>query len=243
MSTAELNILERDVELARERFADDLARLRNPENYTALKNDLLEEARRTKDDLLDKAKRTATDTASQFVEQMKQKAMANPAAALAIGAGVAWRLLHRPPIASLLVGIGAVSLWRTPSQPSHASIYDAHPEYRSLARPLTQLSDAAEAAKDKVHDWAVEVRDVVQEKATSLADQASTALQEATSTARDMTRQAADQVTAAAQKTGSAVRDAMPDEEGRDKLLLGAAILAVTAAVGIAYQRRNEQET
>jgi hypothetical protein len=32
----------------------------------------------------------------------------------------------------------------------------------------------------------------------------------------------------------------VPDEERRDTLLLGAATMAIAAAVGIAFQRRNE---
>ena len=48
MSAADLNALERDVEAARARFADDLARLRSPANHARFKDDLLAEARETK---------------------------------------------------------------------------------------------------------------------------------------------------------------------------------------------------
>src|SRR6185437_14414318 len=38
---------------------------------------------------------------------------ANPSAALAIGAGLAWRLVKHPPLATALIGAGVLSLWRT----------------------------------------------------------------------------------------------------------------------------------
>ena len=47
MSAADLNALERDVEAARARFADDLARLRSPANLARFKDDLWAEARET----------------------------------------------------------------------------------------------------------------------------------------------------------------------------------------------------
>jgi hypothetical protein len=53
MSAAELNALERDVEQARARFADDLARLRSPANLARLKNDLWADVRETKDEVVD----------------------------------------------------------------------------------------------------------------------------------------------------------------------------------------------
>jgi hypothetical protein len=49
MTAADLNALERDVEQARARFANDLARLRSPTNLTRFKDDLWAEARETKD--------------------------------------------------------------------------------------------------------------------------------------------------------------------------------------------------
>ena len=46
----------------------------------------------------------AKDGAQRLFTELKDRAAANPVAALAIGAGLAWRLVHRPPIATLLVG-------------------------------------------------------------------------------------------------------------------------------------------
>ena len=49
MSGSNLQSLERDVELARDRFAHDLARLRSPETISEFKDTLWAEARETKD--------------------------------------------------------------------------------------------------------------------------------------------------------------------------------------------------
>jgi hypothetical protein len=85
MSQADLNALEREVELTRAKFADDLARLRAPHTLAAFKDDLWAHARETKDGIL---------------ADLKARAAANPAAVAAVAAGVAWRLFHRPPIRS-----------------------------------------------------------------------------------------------------------------------------------------------
>jgi hypothetical protein len=49
MSEANLNALERDVELTRAKFAHDLARLRSPHNLAEFKEELWAHARETKD--------------------------------------------------------------------------------------------------------------------------------------------------------------------------------------------------
>jgi hypothetical protein len=69
MSAAELNALERDVEQARARFADDLPRLRSPANLTRLKHDLWADVRETKDEVVDKAKDAAQDGAQRLVAE------------------------------------------------------------------------------------------------------------------------------------------------------------------------------
>jgi hypothetical protein len=48
-----------------------------------------------------------------------------------------------------------------------------------------------------------------------------------------------DKAGAMAARASQTLRDAVPDQDERDAYLLGAAALAVAAAVGIAYQRRD----
>ena len=77
-----------------------------------------------------------------------------------------------------------------------------------------QSAQLAGASKEKVRQWSVEVEGAVRDvpdHAASLAHQASRATQ------------------------------ALFDQDTRDNLLLGTAGLAVLAALGVAYQRRNAE--
>jgi gas vesicle protein len=252
MSAAELNALEREVERTRARFANDLARLRSPHNIAEFKEDLWAEARDTKDG---------------FVADLTARAAANPLAVAALVGGVAWRLFHRPPIATLLVGLGLVGLLRTSPTPSdYANAEDLFDPDRWPSR----ANDMAESAKQKVQDWGAQAKEAARdateqatEIAASMADRASDALsdvadaardrlRDASDTARDRLRDAsdtararmtrfADDATSVSDQAAARVRAAMPDRDDRDKILLGAAALAVTAAVGIAFQRRGHQ--
>ena len=105
--------LERDVEAARAKLARDLSTLRSPATSSEFIAAVKEEALDAKNMLIDKAKSGLQSTVRGFVEDLKARAAANPAAALAIGAGIAWRLFQKPPIATALVGAGLVSLFRT----------------------------------------------------------------------------------------------------------------------------------
>ena len=268
MSQPDLDELERDVEQARARFAYDLARLRSPHNLSAFKDDLWAEATQTKDELIEKTKEAAKDGAQRLFTDLKERAAANPAAALAIGAGLAWRIAHRPPIASLLVGIGLVSLLRTsPSQTStpYMGLYDEDPPKRRLDKDnlVSRASGVAESAKDRVQEWTGEAgnaaRDTVtqiKETVTSAADRVSDAARETVTQIKDGAASAADRishttreaVTSVSDKAASVtdkasrvLHDAVPDQKTRDQYLFGVAALAVAAAMGIAIQRRARE--
>jgi gas vesicle protein len=247
MSAAELNALERDVEQARARFADDLARLRSPANLARLKNDLWADVRETKDEVVDKAKDAAQDGAQRLVTELKARAAANPLATIAIGAGLAWRLVHRPPIATALVGLGLIGLARTtPSQRAprpYMGLLDEDPLPQRRGGDLASLADAA---KEKVQDWSAQAGDAIRqtageiaEKAASVAESASDALQGARHAARETAAEVADRAGSMAARVSQTVRDAVPDRDDRDTILLATAAVAVAAAVGIAYQRRD----
>jgi hypothetical protein len=242
MSQADLNALEREVELTRARFADDLARLRSPRNLAAFKEDLWAQARETKDEMIDKTKEAAGDAARRILAELKARAAANPAAALALGAGLAWRLVHRPPIATLLVGVGLVGLLRTsPSQTKHD---------RGVAGLAAQTSALADAARRKVLDWGAQASDAarevttqIAEKVASAADRTSDALHDVGHTTRESVARVADNAAFVSDRASSRLRAAIPSRDDRDTYLLGAAALAVTAAVGIAFQRRAQEDT
>jgi gas vesicle protein len=251
MSAAELNALERDVEQARARFADDLARLRSPANLARLKNDLWADVRETKDEVVDKAKDAAQDGAQRLVAELKARAAANPLATIAIGAGLAWRLVHRPPIATVLVGLGLIGLARTtPSQRAshpYMGLLDEDPVAQRRAGDFASHAEAlVDAAKEKVQDWSAQAGDAIRqtageiaEKAASVAENASDALQGARHAARETAAEVSDRAGAVAARVSQTVRDAVPDRDDRDTILLATAAVAVAAAVGIAYQRRD----
>jgi hypothetical protein len=266
MSSTELDLLEREVEHARARVAGDLARLRSSSNLDNLKQDLWARASQTKDELVESTKDAASSATQRAIDEVKNRAMANPAAALAIGAGLAWRIFQRPPIASLLVGIGLVSLLRTsPFQGTRSGpetmgdrLTRAHQDLQSQASAalenaatragewtqragdtartaMTSIAEGADAAAERLSDAARGAATQVKEAVEHASDSASSAAQQAS-------RMASETVWDVSGKASSAIQGAVSDPETRDKYLLGFAALAVAAAVGIAYQRRMEQQ-
>ena len=160
MSSAELNALEREVESARGRVAGDLVRLRSPATMSDFKDELWAEARKSKDQLVETSSNYVSDTAQRVLSDIKGRAAANPAAALAIGAGLAWQLLRRPPIASLLVGAGIFGLMKTRPDPD-ADIADG------IAR---QAHDVSTLVAERVQSWSAEAAQVGQQAAAKVVD-------------------------------------------------------------------------
>lgn len=258
MSDKTLRQFEGDVEMARMRLTDSLATLRSPETISAFTDDLKKEALNTKDALVDQVKTAAQSKVTGLVEGLKAKAAANPAAALAVGAGLAWHFIRNPPIASALVGLGILSLWRTDASYPPGSY---RPDYLAVGkqRLKEQASDAllkvkdiaiegqdamsaktadlADAAKDRAQRWTADIREAVEEAGASLkADAPSIApsAAEDSGTFTKVTERAGEVFDSAA----AATRSALHNPESRDKVLLGVAGLAVAAALGIACQKR-----
>jgi hypothetical protein len=75
--TENLSIFELEVEEARSKLAKDLALLRSPQTYREFSADLKSEAQ---------------SVVQRVLDALKARAAANPTAALAIGAGIGWRL-------------------------------------------------------------------------------------------------------------------------------------------------------
>jgi len=260
MSERELEELEREVEEARSRVALDLARLRAPGAVAELNEVLTVQVSRTKDQLLDSAKETVRNRSESLMSEIKARIAANPGAALAIGAGLAWRLYRHPPVASILVGAGVIGLMRT--DPRHPAIG---------AGAAARAAELAESARSSTEEW--RHRDAT----GRIGDRAA----EATRQMGEMVESAGGQLGSLAQAAGArigAVAEAareqvaewrspattsgnggsrnmgpppswpageMPTPAGywdsgqqRDSYLLGAAALAMAAAVGLAAQRR-----
>ena len=203
----ELDVLEREVEDARQRVAEDLSRLRSPTAVGEFKDDLLQ----------------------GFVANLKERAAADPAAVMMIGAGLAWRLIKHPPIASLLVGVGAWSLLKQKG---------SREGLNGLAsRAATLASDAGERVGE------------IRARASAIVDRASSSAAQVAATLKDTAADtatragdAAIQIRDRAMDGGNQARLAWQrmdaDGKGRDQLLLGAATVAIAAAVGIAARDR-----
>ena len=225
MADADCGGLEEALVETRRQLAADLAQLLAPATLMSLKDEAVAEVARSKDKLLEKAGALAQARADDALSYVKQRAAANPAAALAIGAGLAWRLATHPPIASLLVGAGVYGLMRSdPEAPSRQS------------QALLRAGEAAASARRRVSDWSAEARDLA-----NLAPDRSAAAWAAL-------HDGVDENGAKLCRSVGSLRDraAVTVETGldafqadRDAYLLGGAALAIAAAIGLSYARRG----
>ena len=260
MPATTLRQFEGDVEMARAKLTDSLARLRSPDTISAFADDLKKEALDTKDALIDQAKTAAQSKVTELVEELKAKAAANPAAALAIGAGLGWHFLRHPPIASALVGFGAFGLWKTDASRPVGSY---RPDYLETGKErlkeqageaLSKLKDMAiqgqhavagktadltGASTDTMQRWAAAIPDSVEDVGTSRRDAPSIAPSDDIG---GFTQKASDMGGEVLHSSVTATRTMLRDPESRDKLLLGVAGLAVAAALGIACQKRLSED-
>jgi hypothetical protein len=286
MSDPTLQQLEREVEASRAKLAGDLSVLRSPAPYSEFTSDLKSDALDLGDALVDKAKSTVQSTIESFVDDLKARAAANPAAALAIGGGIAWRLIQRPPIATALVGAGLYSLFRT-SAPYQSDRTNAAYLSQAKERLAEQASDFADGVKERAAaigeraaDKTTEVAASVKEHALAMGEKAAELAGIATDRAQDLSQEvrsslsravgdvsgaargatrtfeelrrssmdaaelATSRAIANSQGLARSVREGNARDDTRDRVLLGAAGVAVIAALGFAWQRRsspNEQ--
>jgi hypothetical protein len=175
---------------------------------------------------------------------MKAKAAENPAATLAIGAGLAWRMLKHPPIATALIGAGLFSLLRTPSprlSGKENGGYVSHAKKR-LKQQATRFADEA---ADRASDIASELKndagamaEAIKEQSAQLTGVATDKLQQWATNVGDLVHELPDQAAPLARQARQSMQG-LKEADVRDNLLLGIAGLAVFAALGTAYQRRN----
>jgi len=241
--TASIRECEREVERARTKLAGNLAALRSPATFSAFADDIQQEARGTKDMLIGKVQSSVRSSATDLLEDLKSKAAANPAAALAIAAGIAWRLIRHPPIATGLVGLGLYGLLKTPSSPRPG--WDDRDYFSAGAERLKeQVTDAAVTARDA----AVEVGELATAKAAEVASAATEQAQEWGTAARESAQGTSTELMNSARNFGEdttrslrrSLQRTAPSivpTESRDTILLGAAALSVAGALGIALQR------
>jgi cell division septum initiation protein DivIVA len=157
MSTLELNRLEEDVAKARERVVTDVARLRSPAAMAEFKADIGQ---------------TLSDSAQRTVENLKNRAAANPAAVLAIAAGLLWRFGRHPPIASLLVGVGLASLLRTsPDSPPSPVVTRSGELLHAANEKASELTEQAREFSGQAREAVASTAATLSQTAGRIADQ------------------------------------------------------------------------
>ena len=218
--TTDLPTLERKVERARAKLAQDLATLRSPEPFRHFTAGLKSEAQ---------------SSFQRFLDDIKSRAAANPTAALAIGAGVAWRLVTHPPIATALVGAGLFSLWRTPPVPVQDNDYLGEVQHRFGE----QVTEAAVATGQTISDYAERVTEGIRDLAGAAVTGAADSFDRAGETAKGLYATGE----AAVKSATGEIRQHIQREDFRDQLLLGVAGLAVMAALKIVYQGRAGKDS
>jgi hypothetical protein len=271
MPDASLRSYEQDVERARAKLAGDLAILRSPTTLSSFTDELKQEALHAKDTWVETARSKAQSTVNGIVEDLKAKAAANPAAALAIGAGIAWRVIQNPPIATALVGLGLYSLLRTDAarppygvQPDYIAegrerlkeqVADLAVSARETAAQAGEAASAkaaelADLAKDKAREWSESSLQAARQAgarmgmgADSLTDSAAATVRRLQQEAQEASENAYGQAGDVMNQTIAQARATVANTESRDTLLLGVAGLAVAAAFGIACQRRVQEST
>jgi hypothetical protein len=256
MAPVELDRLEGEVHEARQRLKSDLEVLRAPESFSSFKDELVAEARQRSDDAIANAKAGATSWSERLFAEIKERAAANPVAVGAIAAGIGWRILRKPPITTMLVGYGLYSLYQT--QPGR---------FARGAETVYQAADAAVTAKEQVQQWSREageavvhardvvvpaVSDTVQRwtgEAGETVAQATGSVQALAASGSESARrwgadagatvvEATDALQAVAIRGAQSIRHMAMDQQERDKVLLGAAAVALTTALGLAWLRR-----
>ena len=210
-----------------------------------------------KDDVTERVSGAAQDTAHRVLDEIKARAAANPVAALAIGAGLAWRFAHRPPIATLLVGAGLVALFKTNPQERYvgADFVERAGEFagtvkETVSEKIDELSHSELAARaSELSGTVKDLSGTVKEKAGELSGAVAAKASELGGTVRETVGQwsartgefASEAAAEASSAANSLARDsrrvAAAVNEDRDAYLLGAAAIALAAAVGISYQR------
>jgi flagellin-like hook-associated protein FlgL len=174
--------------------------------------------------------------------------------------------MRDPPIATALVGAGLWSLFRTQPAHLHGRAGEDYLSY-AKNRFVEQASEAAEAAKEKAVAFGETVSGKTAETVADIKDRVQDLTAQATSAAGDAAKQTKERASAMWSKAAEtfeqsghsarsrastgmphaadtldqvleSTQSSLSDAEARDNFLLGAAGLAVVAALGIACQRR-----
>jgi hypothetical protein len=205
-TNSNLDALERETEEARARFAATLDRLSSPATATAVKQELMDYAQGLKNQALGYVQKTKDDAvgagrskAESLVDQLKQRALANPLGVALIGAGIGWHFYRHPPITKLLVGAGIAALVKGSSASGNRNDRLAYRDPYNRERPRgyvpggvagygypatesaggpgigEQVKDAASRTGEMMRDATAKARDTAHETAARVSDLAASA--------------------------------------------------------------------
>lgn len=247
MSDHTLTRLEGEVEAARTKLAADLATLTSPSTIRQFRQVLSAEATSVKDQIVRSVQDNARSRVQDIIGGLKAKAAANPVAVAAIGVGIAWRLMRHPPVTTALVGVGLYSLLNTdrhdPPFLERHGLEDTAAALRNKASDWSEAAaDMAERTTDTLQDWSVRARSTAAELTADAVEQTGSAvdrLADAPAALRHTAQRASAQAVESGEQIVANVRATLADDESRDRMLLGVAGVAVAAALGLAFQRRE----
>jgi hypothetical protein len=262
----DLDSIERDIRTTRARLAANLSVLTSDTTLDELKSTVKAEALGVSDDLMDRAKTSGLSMLRKGLDDLKDKAMENPAAVAAIGAGIGWKLWKNPPVASALVGYGLFSLLRgSDNDPLQNAVRDVrdriedttHAAVKSARESVHDLRDKTASIAEGVQRKASTLLGEVQDKAAAgtgeLRHNVSALAGEARGTASRLTADAeamgqdakefGQDLWARSQRSGQVLFDDVADRarqlraDPQSQILLSIAGVAVAAAVGVAVSR------
>jgi hypothetical protein len=213
--SAMLDELERDVERARARLAEDIARLRSPAAMSHARADLAARANDYKDQIMERVSDAVSERAQGLTKALRRQAQDNPAAVAVIGAGVVWRLWRKPPVTTLLLGAGL------------ASLLAGRGEARGnggLIESVRSMNRATHAFTDK----AMDVADDLAHQARDFSEQAAVAFNET-----------ADRAAIALSEINEHQRESLRESLRENPMALSFAAMALGAAIALALNRRG----
>ncbi len=243
-----LSALEAEVEAARARLNDSLQNLTRPSISEAVKHDIRSYAETVKDQVVEKistprdqlvsnARDASRRRVHSMTDSLRERAAANPLALVLIGAGIGWRLYHRPPIATLLVGAGAASLllnsrraarhfdeYHNPYRGDHPASYvpggvggygypveerAPAPTFRERAQLVSEtVEQGADTVRSKAGDLASAASEKAGEIAATVSEKASDLAARVADTASAVAETASATAGQIGEKAGAAIRSA-----------------------------------
>jgi len=219
--TQDLRLLESDVEAARRRLAADVSLLREPGTLSEFSSALKHEAEELKNSVVDQVTTNASSAVTTVVDDIKARVAANPAAALAIGAGIAWRLARHPPVTTTLLGLGIYGLCRTSGDQNVPR--DTGEYVRTAAANLThQMADAGQTVAGIARQRGAELEHQLEKVAAR-------------------TGKAVTHAAGVAEQNIQSLGEKAMEPETRDTILLGLAGAAVAAALSLSLARREDR--